>query len=566
MEKNLTVADFFCGAGGFSEGFRLANFEIKFGLDNWKPAVDTFKLNHPNATCLQKNILDLDSPLKIEEFIPDTNIIVGSPPCVSFSSSNRAGKADKSLGIELIKKFLQIIAIKKHKPHSQLKYWLMENVVNSRNYLKSEYTFEMLGLTKANLEELGIKKSPKDIALKIDNSEKGIHDAVYYRVPQKRERFICGEFPEPEIRSLKSEEWLTLGEVIQKLKKEDGEVIDPNYGFSVMRKNITDHYYNTIIPPYDWQEAKIKKQQARYYGKMSFPENELKPSRTIMATQSSLSRESIILPNGSPNTYRGPTIREVASLMSFPVTYLFQGKNESTKYRLVGNAVCPKMSFAFAKKILEKEKIRLEIKPRKTGKIEELEINLRNNPPPKRIAHPKHSLANFVEIVPDLKYNNFRVELDNNLPRKDKKRVIWSATIHHATGKESMKYAKPTKKEILKLLFKYEEKNKITSFIQEIEKGLQGKIPPANIFQQQHTSLVPNKHFYTPRESLVKIKEIVDRIFPESDYKDVFISNLDKYNKSIITFDKKESSAIIPLRILLALYATKSISDLTKQK
>lgn len=45
----MRVADFFCGGGGFSEGFRQAGFKISFAVDKWKPAVDTFKANKPEA-------------------------------------------------------------------------------------------------------------------------------------------------------------------------------------------------------------------------------------------------------------------------------------------------------------------------------------------------------------------------------------------------------------------------------------------------------------------------------------------------------------------------------------
>ena len=38
----LKVADLFCGAGGISEGLRMAGFEIVFGLDKDKSAVETF--------------------------------------------------------------------------------------------------------------------------------------------------------------------------------------------------------------------------------------------------------------------------------------------------------------------------------------------------------------------------------------------------------------------------------------------------------------------------------------------------------------------------------------------
>ena len=125
-ETNITVCDFFCGAGGFSEGFYQEGFDVVFALDYWKPAYITHEHNHKNCKNVCMNILDIDSIEKIDEIIPDTTIIIGSPPCVSFSSSNLSGKADKTLGLQLINQFLKIILYKKTKPNSKLKYWIME--------------------------------------------------------------------------------------------------------------------------------------------------------------------------------------------------------------------------------------------------------------------------------------------------------------------------------------------------------------------------------------------------------------------------------------------------------
>ena len=58
------------------------------------------------------------SNLPDEEFellIPDSEVIIGSPPCVSFSNSNKSGNNDKSEGIQLILAFLRIVARKKWK-------------------------------------------------------------------------------------------------------------------------------------------------------------------------------------------------------------------------------------------------------------------------------------------------------------------------------------------------------------------------------------------------------------------------------------------------------------------
>ena len=79
-----------------------------------------------------KNILVFKDSIDEINNIPDTEIIIGSPPCVSFSSSNKSGKADKSLGVELTKSFSIIVDVKTHQPNSTLKARFMENVVNSK--------------------------------------------------------------------------------------------------------------------------------------------------------------------------------------------------------------------------------------------------------------------------------------------------------------------------------------------------------------------------------------------------------------------------------------------------
>ena len=119
MTNKPTIIDFFCGAGGFSEGFRQQGFEIIAGYDHWEPATKTFNHNFGlNSTV--KNILDFEHSIEEIEKLPDTSIILGSPPCVTFSSSNISGKADKSSGITLTQIFLRIVAVKKWKKDSKL--------------------------------------------------------------------------------------------------------------------------------------------------------------------------------------------------------------------------------------------------------------------------------------------------------------------------------------------------------------------------------------------------------------------------------------------------------------
>ena len=128
------------------------------------------------------------------------------------------------------------------------------------------------------------------------------------------------------------------------------------YDLSMNLNNITDHFYDTGIYETDWRNSKYLKTNHPYMGKMSFPEDLRKPSRTVTATKIANSRESLIykteiirIGNGE---YRTPTIREAAIIMGFPITFQFLG-SENTKWRLVGNSVCPSVSRALAKTFLE---------------------------------------------------------------------------------------------------------------------------------------------------------------------------------------------------------------------
>ena len=160
-KKRLTVIDFFCGAGGFSEGFRRAGYDVIMGIDVWQPAITTHNFNH-GLNDKVKSVLDFEDIDEINK-LPDSDIIIGSPPCQLFSLSNQGGNANKDLGIHLINTFFKVIAVKKFQKNSKLKAWLMENVPNSQNYVQEEYTFEDLDLASWAVSQ-GL--NPKSIAIK----------------------------------------------------------------------------------------------------------------------------------------------------------------------------------------------------------------------------------------------------------------------------------------------------------------------------------------------------------------------------------------------------------------
>ena len=361
--RKLKVLDFFCGAGGFSEGFRQMGYDTVYGFDHWKPAVETYNHNF-GLNCEVKNILEFKHSVDEIENLPNTEIIIGSPPCVSFSSSNKSGNADKSLGVELTETFLRIVAVKKHQPNSILKAWFMENVVNSKRYLQTAYSFKDLGLTDWAKNN---SFNPLKIAINLHDNTTVINSADFGSF-QARKRVISGEIinkgkliipktTHSEDNKNDKEKYLTIGKMKKNFphpfsKKSEKLIQDPQYKLQIPQNHLTDHFYDTGIYNVEWKFSKYWKTNHPFMGKMSFPENENKPSRTITATKIANSRESIIykseLNRIGDGEYRLPTVREAAIIMGFPITYQFIGA-ENSKWRLVGNAVCCSVSRAIAK-------------------------------------------------------------------------------------------------------------------------------------------------------------------------------------------------------------------------
>ena len=433
----MRVADFFCGAGGFSEGFRQAGFDICFAVDKWEPAVATYRSNKPECEVLLDDVIRI-SKLSDEEFhkvVPDTEVIIGSPPCVAFSNSNKSGKGDKSLGIALLKAYLRIVARKKYSENSILRYWALENVPNIRKFLKDSYSAADLGLSG-------------DFILHVINGSSGIYNAKFYGAPTNRKRFLCGEFPAPE-QTNSEEQVILLRAVLDSLGEpldENQEMIeDCNYaGLQLKRDEVTDHQYVYRLQQFEWETAKRLKQDKGYMGKMSFPENLDKPARTVMATMSASSREAMIL-STVDGGYRLPTVREAASMMSFPIDYRFYGKSKGIKHTLVGNAVPPKMSYAIACAIASDAD-----EPIPQGYIQILHdeeipfINLNYKEFELKVEKPKRDVSKFKYHIPYMKINAYRVELTNYHSDFENREFCWDAEIHFSQGKKA-KVFKPTR-------------------------------------------------------------------------------------------------------------------------
>ncbi len=84
----LRTIDLFSGAGGITEGFRMAGYECLYANDAMPEAMETFQHNHPEAWGDCRNIesvkpADIRAKLKIKKGAMD--VLVGGPPCQGFS-------------------------------------------------------------------------------------------------------------------------------------------------------------------------------------------------------------------------------------------------------------------------------------------------------------------------------------------------------------------------------------------------------------------------------------------------------------------------------------------------
>jgi len=567
--SKLNVIDFFCGAGGFSEGFKQMGFKIIKGYDNWQPAINTFNHNFGTDSKVENILNFIDSVEKINQ-LPRTEIIIGSPPCVSFSSSNKSGKADKSLGLDLTKCFLRIVAVKKHEKGSILKAWFMENVANSKKYVSQKYSFKDLDLTDWAITN---GKDPNAEALNLrDNTE--IINSADYGSYQARKRAISGEIisskkfdiPKPTHSNIEEDNlpnWNTLGELIENIpspifEELDSEIKDPVYKeIKLKQSDITDHFYDSGLYKSEWRQSKEHKINHYCMGKMSFPENLNKPSRTITATKSGTSREALIYKseyNREGNgKYRAPTIREASSIMGFPFTYQFLGSINS-KWRLVGNAVCPSVSRALAIEVL----LSLNMKPLKrlklNRKINFVGVENLNNFKEKPFdKQPKRTKNSRFRRHP-IKAGNLTVTLSNyDIEKKLKSKGKWFTSIQYGTGINfrNQEVQDSYYKEIEPLLLKNKEGKQ---FIRIINNGFSEKIANALSLQKMYELHESKGNYKEPTELVAEVNLIIKNL-------NIGNKTLKQQEKKIFVYKDE-----IPMEQLFALYAINKIASVANEK
>lgn len=394
--------DLYSGIGGWTMGMKLSKITNLASYEWWSEANQTHNFNF-GTNHKEVNIREIEA--KILNFDHKIDFVVGSPPCTQFSYANKGGNGDISDGLVDIYKFLEIVE------HVKPKYWAMENVPRVAKILEKE-------LTEGSLRRF--KQLVKIITV-VDSAE--------YGVPQNRKRMIAGNFPFELFNSYKETiPTTTLGDVINALKKK--VIFDPNYGYEILKNEITELEHEVDLTQ---EEERINRDAKSYhpiYNKMAFPDKLERPSRTVTATCTRVSRESIILK--SKNGFRRLNVRERGVVQGFPITYQFYGRTLNSKFKMIGNAVPPILTYYIFQSMLEVKANELKLAKESSyihsrPKYEAFKSNLGL---PKRKYPAKRK---FRFAVPYLRYGSgVRFELSNN-PKSEN--LEWSFKFYHGNSK-----------------------------------------------------------------------------------------------------------------------------------
>lgn len=347
----LTCLDLFCGAGGLSEGFRMAGFNVVMGVDYDEMALKTFSENHKSSLAVKLDLFDHSNIKKIVDCIRgmcenDIDVLIGGPPCQGFSVAGNRDKNDK--------RNMLYLAMVKVAEELKPRAIVLENVPG-------------MVQTNGGVGAARITKDFKRIGYVV--SSKLLY-APDYGVPQIRKRaFFVGfrdsgirfVFPEP---TCSKENYVTCEDAISDLPSLEGiygdEVqnydCDPQTHYQELMREGSDYIYNHIGTIHSQKTLKYLSMIPEGKNYKALPEE----YKGLYKYHEALTRYHSKKPSPTINTChrshfhykhnRIPTVRESARLQSFPDTFIFYG-SKAEQYRQVGNAVPPLLCYAVAKQV-----------------------------------------------------------------------------------------------------------------------------------------------------------------------------------------------------------------------
>ena len=331
-KRAYTLVELFAGAGGLALGLEQAGFKSVLLNEKDKYACQTLRANRPDWNVIEDDITNVDfSHLKGQ-----VDLLTGGFPCQPFSY------AGKQLGFEDLRGtlvFEMARAIKEIQP----KVFLAENVKG----LTENDGGRTLKTIIHVLEELGYTIVEQDV-----------YKAIFYKVPQKRERLIIigvrndlaaeAKFvkPSPYYRLLTVKDALQAGELFDSAVPESVGQAYPKRKAEIMA-HVPEGGY--------WRDLPIDLQKEYMLGSFY-----LGGGKTGMARRLSWNEPSLTLTCAPaqkqterchPSEHRPLTTREYARIQTFPDNWQFEG-SASQVYKQIGNAVPVNLALAVGKALV----------------------------------------------------------------------------------------------------------------------------------------------------------------------------------------------------------------------
>lgn len=318
----MKVVSLFSGCGGLDLGFEKAGFKVIWANEFDKTIHSTYRLNHPNTILNTSDIRCLSA-----SDIPDCDGIIGGPPCQSWSLGGRSLGMEDDRG-KLVLDYIRIVMEKKPK------FFIMENVAGmvSPRHINSFKSF---------LQDF------MDIGYRVKYE---LLNAADYIIPQDRFRvFIVGIrndihssyiFPPAQ-----TDKYVTLSKAIGDIKEPPkaylNEIVDNTYD------SILNHDY--YVGPFDLKF--MARNRVRGWDEVSYTiqaqaKNEpLHPQAPKMDFVSGSERK---FREGYESLYRRLSVRECARIQTFPDSFRFVYSDVKDGYKMVGNAVPPRLAYFLA--------------------------------------------------------------------------------------------------------------------------------------------------------------------------------------------------------------------------
>ncbi|WP_158859343.1 DNA cytosine methyltransferase [Lunatibacter salilacus] len=346
MKNKFMAVDFFSGAGGMSCGFSQAGVKILAGIDIDNQFKQTYLANHKGAKFINKDIIryqpeDLQEELNLAKF-DDELIFIGCSPCQYWSKINTT-KHKAAYTNNLIWDFQRFIK------YFMPGYIVVENVPGIINKKNNHILLDFLDF----------------LTFQGYRSEHRIVRTDHYGVPQKRNRFVLIAsrvkdkivFPEPEITNkLNVRNYIGPDQGFAKIDAGHLDKSDYAHSTSSLSALNLERIRSTPknggtreawsqnprlqIPAYMGKDNIFR----TIYGRMSWD----KPAPTITTRFIAVSCGRF----GHPEEDRGLSLREGATLQTFPKDYKFIGGLVSIA-KQIGNAVPPEMAKRIAESIIK---------------------------------------------------------------------------------------------------------------------------------------------------------------------------------------------------------------------